>query len=125
MPGTSNVLVVDDDPVVTDLMVYKLTRLGCVVRSAPDAESALLAIGTDPPDLVFVDWMLPGMTGPALCAALRAAGAKHLPMVLLSAKIGAQYVAEALAAGADEYLTKPVRPAELAALVGRLLGPAG
>jgi len=116
------VLLVEDD---TDLRDY-LTRLllddGWVVQPVPDAESALTAAsadnGSDSPDLVITDVVLPGRSGLQLTADLRRAeGTARAPIIVLTARHGDQATADGLAAGADDYITKPFSAAELLARV--------
>jgi DNA-binding response OmpR family regulator len=115
------VLVVEDD---TDLRTY-LTRLligdGWQVHAVPDAESALTTV-TDPatlaPDVVVTDIVLPGRDGLELVRDLRAnPRTSRLPVIVLTARGGPQAAAAGLAAGADDYLTKPFTSTELLARI--------
>ncbi len=107
------ILVVDDDPQARLLLTYILKRKGFEVLEAEDGPAALVRVGRDGPDLVLLDVMMPGMDGFEVCAALRADPHWNLlPIVILTAKTDADAQERGLRAGANDYLTKPVRPDE-------------
>jgi CheY-like chemotaxis protein/anti-sigma regulatory factor (Ser/Thr protein kinase) len=111
------VLVVDDN---ADMRAY-LTRLLAphwAVRTTANGEEALAAIATDRPDVVLTDVMMPRIDGFALLRALRADPATaDIPVIMLTARAGQEASVEGLDAGADDYLAKPFRAAELVARV--------
>ncbi len=120
------VLIVDDEQHIRLLIEQTLEELldeGVELYTAADGDEALAAIAAQRPALVFLDVMMPGQSGLDVCRAVRAdpelAGA-HI--VLLTAKGQAQDRAEGLAAGADEFLTKPFDPDALLALARGVLG---
>jgi two-component system, OmpR family, alkaline phosphatase synthesis response regulator PhoP len=120
------VLIVDDEQHIRLLIEQTLEDLldeGVELYTAADGNEALAAIAAQQPDLVFLDVMMPGRSGLDVCRAARAdpatAGA-HI--VLLTAKGQAHDREEGLAAGADEYLTKPFDPDALLALARGVLG---
>ncbi len=121
------ILIVDDDPQARLLLTYILKRKGFEVLEAENGASALVRVGKDIPDLVILDVMMPGMDGFEVCAAMRKAPAgNNLPIVMLTAKTDADAHERGIRAGANDYLTKPVRPDELvariqAALAGEVL----
>jgi DNA-binding response OmpR family regulator len=116
------VLVVDDDPHLLVLLEAILTQRAYRVLTARDGEEGLAVARQHRPDLVLSDVKMPGMGGLALCRALRADPAtRAVPVLLLSAAVRAQDVAEGLAAGAAGYLAKPYRLAELLARLEREL----
>jgi sigma-B regulation protein RsbU (phosphoserine phosphatase) len=110
------VLVVDDSAAQRKLVVTLLRRWGFDVLSCADAVEAL-ALAKDPRiGLIVSDWIMPGMTGPEFCRQLRASGRDgYQYVILLTSKSDKSDLSEGLAAGADDFLTKPVSPPELRA----------
>ncbi|HYJ98156.1 MAG TPA: response regulator, partial [Burkholderiaceae bacterium] len=119
---TSHILVVDDVEKNVRLLADVLTARGFRTSTAASGAAALQSIQRDPPDLVLLDVMMPGMDGYAVCQAIRA-DAQHamLPVVLVTALDPAQERVKGLEAGADDFLNKPVNQAELMARVRSLL----
>ena len=118
----SLILVAEDDDDVRDYLVCRLQRLEHEVISTGDGGAALEALRSRRPDLVVSDWVMPGMTGVELCAAIRATpGMENLPVLIVTARAGERDRAEALAAGASDVITKPFVPLELASRVAELL----
>ena len=108
------VVVVDDDPDVRRVVAIKLERAGFSVVTAPDAASGLAAVLREAPDVAVVDRMLPDGDGLALIETLRATLGDACPViVVLSARNGLAEIAEGIAAGADDYVTKPFSPRTL------------
>jgi two-component system chemotaxis response regulator CheY len=121
---SANVLLVDDSPVIRRMTREQLERLGVEVREAGDAQGALRALQQRVPDLVCVDLMLPEVSGYELCERIRADPAlSRVPVLVISARCAPTDRAHALEAGANAFLTKPFRMAELAAAVTALLRP--
>ncbi len=116
------VLVVEDEPAIAELIALHLRHEGHLPRiaiSGTDAQSALLE---QLPDLVVLDWMLPGEPGTALLARWRQdPRTKSLPVIMLTARAQEADKIKGLDSGADDYLTKPFSPAELMARVRALL----
>jgi two-component system OmpR family response regulator len=100
-----------------------LTYEGFRVSAAGDGPSGLAIARDDPPDLVILDWMLPGLDGLEVCKRLRAAG--PVPIIMLTAKESVPDRVAGLNAGADDYLTKPFNPRELVARVKAMLRRTG
>jgi DNA-binding response OmpR family regulator len=118
----ATVLVVDDDPDLRDLAAIKLGRAGHAVITAEDGYQALAVADTARVDVVVMDVTMPGLSGVDVVRRLRAMPAmRPVPVIMVTARTGDAAVEEAFAAGADEYLTKPYRPAELADRVAALL----
>lgn len=121
------VLVVDDDPDIRELIVWKLTQAGFATLSASDGEEGLaVALTGDAegraPDVILVDWMMPRMPGIELCQALRQNPATaRIPIVLLTAKAQEAEVARGFAAGVDDYIVKPFSPRDMISRVQALL----
>jgi PAS domain S-box-containing protein len=111
----ARVLVVDDDPALRRLLDGSLGDAGYEVAVAAEAGAALDAVMTAAPDVILLDVMLPGTDGFALCRQLREW--TTVPIIMLTARASEQDVVLALRDGADDYVTKPFRPAELLARI--------
>jgi DNA-binding response OmpR family regulator len=107
-------LIVEDDDIVADAIARGLVAAGCTVRGAKSAESALAALAEEEFDLAVIDIGLPGADGLTLVRRLRSAG-KSLPTLILTARCTLTDKVKALDLGADDFLSKPFEPAELAA----------
>ncbi|WP_274390094.1 PP2C family protein-serine/threonine phosphatase [Azospirillum doebereinerae] len=104
------VLCVDDSPCMREMLVTSLVRLGYEVVPVADGYEALAALRSDPSiSLVISDWMMPGITGVELCQRIRdLPRPNHIHVMLLTARQGQENFLEAMAAGADDFLNKPV-----------------
>jgi DNA-binding response OmpR family regulator len=106
---TYKVLVVDDDKSARTLLNIMLKRTGFEPIMAQDANEALAHLGEIIPDLIILDYMLPGMNGIELCQILRQRpDMANIPILMLSARGDAEAVLEAKTAGATDYLSKPL-----------------
>ena len=113
------ILIVEDETALSDLVRSHLEKEGHTVEQAFDGKQALRAADQTRPDLVILDWMLPGMDGLTVCQELRR---KHLmPILMLTARGGVADRVTGLQVGADDYLGKPFSIVELAARVVSLL----
>ena len=113
-----HVLVVDDDPVVADLVAFRLQRLGLQVTVETDGESGLAAARRLRPDLVVLDWLMPRMDGLEVCRALRADLAlARTPVLMLTAKSQEPDLERGFAAGATDFVAKPFSTRELVSRV--------
>jgi DNA-binding response OmpR family regulator len=120
------VLVVDDDPVILELLRVNFEIEGFEVVSAADGWEALEQVRTDPPDVVLSDIMMPRMDGLEFVTRLKADRATEaVPVILLSAKAQNVEVELGMDAGADDYVTKPFDPLELIDRVYATLARAG
>ncbi len=120
--GRSRVLLVEDDTDLREVVAAMLETVGLQVSSVGSAEDALEAVVADAPDLLVLDWNLPGMSGLELCKVLRAdPRVQALPVLFLTAHAATQDMVDAFAAGADDYVVKPFRAAELGARIFGLL----
>jgi DNA-binding response OmpR family regulator len=113
------VLVVDDEPMVREVVARYLERDGHAVHEAADGDEALAWLATHQPDLVVLDVMLPGADGITILRHLRAEG--DVPVIVLSARVDEVDRVVGLELGADDYVTKPFSPRELAARVRTVL----
>jgi two-component system, OmpR family, phosphate regulon response regulator PhoB len=118
----SRILVVEDESAIAELVAINLRHAGFEVAIAADAEQAQAEVDRVVPDLVILDWMLPGQTGLQLARRWRSqARTKALPVIMLTARaLDADKVA-GLDAGADDYLTKPFSTTELMARIRAVL----
>src|SRR5450755_3432673 len=119
MADKKRILVVDDEPQITRVLRTALTGSGYEVRTADDGHSGLRSAREWLPDLVITDVSMPNMSGIELCRQLRAES--QVPIIVLSVKGEERTKVEALDAGADDYVTKPIGMDELLARVRRNL----
>jgi len=117
------VLVVDDDPTVSEIVAGYLDRAGFTVDVAADGPAAVARAAARPPDLVVLDLMLPGMDGLEVCRRIRRDG--PLPVIMLTARGDEEDRILGLEVGADDYVTKPFSPRELVLRVESVLRRAG
>jgi two-component system response regulator ResD len=120
-PMTARVLIADDDTVVRDVVRRYLERDGLEVTVAGDGSEALRVLGTQRIDVAVLDVMMPGPSGLSLCRTLRQSGDYSVPVILLTALGEEDDRIAGLEAGADDYLTKPFSPRELALRVRSVL----
>jgi two-component system phosphate regulon response regulator PhoB len=119
---SATILVVEDEPQVQELLAVNLEHAGHRVLRAGSAEEAEAAIREELPDVLIVDWMLPGESGVSLARRLRSAErTQRLPILMLTARAMEHDKISGLEAGADDYLTKPFSPKELAARIKAVL----
>ena len=111
----NRVLIVDDDPALAEMLGIVLRGEGYHVTHCGDGTSALATFRDAKPDLVLLDVMLPGKNGVEVCRAIRAES--DVPIVMLTARTDTLDVVAGLEAGADDYVNKPFKPAELVARV--------
>jgi two-component system phosphate regulon response regulator PhoB len=126
---SQRILVVDDEPDITALVAYHLAKAGYRVSTAANGPDALKAAREERPDIVILDVMLPGVSGYDVLAELRRREeTREVGVILLTARREEPDRIRGLSLGADDYLTKPFSPAELAlrvnALLRRLAAPA-
>jgi two-component system, OmpR family, response regulator len=108
------VLIAEDESRLADLLLQAVTEAGWTAVAVPDGPAALSAARTGGHDVLLLDWMLPGLEGPQIIAALRAEG-HRTPVLLLTARGTLTDRVQGLDAGADDYLTKPFEIDELLA----------
>jgi DNA-binding response OmpR family regulator len=120
VPAT--ILVVDDDPVILQLLQVNFEMEGFTVITAADGQEGVERTRADRPDIVVSDVMMPRMSGLELVAELKGdPDTAAIPVLLLTAKAQQSDIADGLGKGADDYVTKPFEPLELVDRVNRLL----
>lgn len=118
----ASILVVEDEPAIQMLIATNLRRHGHDVMTTLDAESAMRRVKETLPDLILLDWMLPGMSGLEFARRLRAEPrTREVPIIMLTAKGEEQDKILGLEGGADDYITKPFSPRELMARIQAVL----
>jgi two-component system phosphate regulon response regulator PhoB len=118
----ANILLVEDDPAIQELIAVNLVRAGHNVVRVADAESAQRLVRDALPDLILLDWMLPGVSGVELAKRLRAdERTRAIPIIMLTARGEEQDKVTGLETGADDYVTKPFSPRELVARIKAVL----
>ena len=117
-----SILVVEDEPAILELIKVNLVDAGYDVKAAEDAEAAHEALKQELPDLVLLDWMLPGQSGLALARELRGdARTRELPIIMVTARSEEGDKVAGLEAWVDDYVTKPFSPRELKARIKAVL----
>ena len=120
MPST--ILVVEDEPAIQELIAVNLSFAGHKVLRAADADQATTLVRAELPDLILLDWMLPGMSGVQFARKLRAdERTRDVPVIMLTARSAETDKVDGLEAGADDYITKPFSPKELMARIKAVL----
>jgi len=118
LPSETTILVADDDPDVMAVIVDTLEPEGYRILTAADGETALRIAREARPDIVVLDWMMPGLDGLSVCRALRQDAdpeVARMPVVLITGRADAQDTAAGFDAGVTDYLTKPFKPTHLLA----------
>ncbi len=116
------ILIADDDPILVEILKFRLESAGHLVTIARDGEQALAAARADRPELIVLDSMMPIIAGPEVLAALKSDPELcEIPVVMLTARDGEVDIIAGLKGGAAEYLTKPFIPQELLVRVSGLI----
>lgn len=117
-----HILVVEDEEPIRRMTRFSLERAGFRVSEAGDARAARLLIADNRPDLVLMDWMLPGVSGLDFARELRADDAtRDLPIIMVTARAEEENRVRGLDLGCDDYVTKPFSPSELVARIKAVL----
>ena len=120
----ARVLIVEDEDALTTLLRYNLEAEGYEVDAVTRGDDAEIRLRESVPDLVLLDWMLPGLSGIELCRRIRArAETERLPVIMLTARGEETERVRGLATGADDYVVKPFSVPELVARVRALAAP--
>ncbi len=118
----ANILLVEDEPGIQELLKLNLGQAGHQVTAASDAEDALQYLKSALPDVILLDWMLPGMSGIDLCKRLRSDNRyQPVPIIMLTARGEEEDKIRGLKTGADDYVTKPFSPRELVSRIRAVL----
>jgi two-component system phosphate regulon response regulator PhoB len=118
----AKILLVEDEPAIQELLAFNVTQCGFQAIQASDASSALAQIGRELPDMILLDWMLPGISGVELARRLRAdQRTRNIPIIMLTARTDERDKVLGLESGADDYITKPFSPRELMARIRAVL----
>ena len=116
------ILVIEDEPSIAELIAINLSHSGFIVERALQTEEAMRMIRVQRPDLLILDWMMPGKSGVQFIKELRSMNDfKDIPILMLTAKGAEADKIHGLDSGADDYVTKPFSPKELIARVKALL----
>ncbi|HUU73669.1 MAG TPA: phosphate regulon transcriptional regulator PhoB [Burkholderiales bacterium] len=119
---SATILVVEDEPAIQELIAYNLKQAGHQPLCASSAEQALRLVANALPDLVLLDWMLPGASGIEVARRLRGdKRTRAIPIIMLTARSDEQDKLLGLDTGADDYITKPFSPRELNARIKAVL----
>jgi two-component system, OmpR family, phosphate regulon response regulator PhoB len=118
----AKILLVEDEPAIQELLAFNVTQCGFQAIPANDAGSALAQIGRELPDMILLDWMLPGTSGIELARRLRSEQrTRNIPIIMLTARTDERDKVLGLESGADDYITKPFSPRELMARIRAVL----
>ena len=122
----TSILIVEDEPEIRELLGFSISRAGYDIIEAESAEVALQRLDRGTPELVIIDWMLPGMSGVDLAKHLRRDElTAQLPIIMLTARGEESDKLKSFESGVDDYVTKPFSPRELIARVKALLRRSG
>lgn len=114
----AKILIIDDEAAIRQMVCLALTQAGFTCIEAADADEAQARILEHTPDLVLLDWMLPGTSGIEYCRRLRREKlTQDLPVIMLTARVEEEDKVRGLDSGADDYITKPFSPRELLARI--------
>jgi len=117
-PAKAHILVVEDEAAQREILRYNLEAAGYSVGEAQDGDEGLLLLAEEAPDLVLLDWMLPGVSGIEICRRMkRQAGTRGIPVIMLSARSEEVDRVRGLETGADDYMVKPFSLKELMARI--------
>jgi len=118
----ASILIVEDEEPIRILLTYNLEKEGFRVRECESGEEVMRLIGEERPDLVVLDWMLPGISGIEVCRLIRTRSeTRDIPVVMLTARGEEAERVRGLATGADDYVVKPFSLPELIARIRSLL----
>ena len=118
----TSVLIVEDDAAIRDMLSFTLKQASLSCESVADGEAGLESLKQSQPDMILLDWMLPGIDGIEFIRRLRANEfLANIPVIMLTAKGESEDMVKGLAVGADDYVNKPFSPPELIARIKAVL----
>jgi len=118
----AKILLVEDEPAIQELLAFNVRQCGYQAIQAEDASAALAHVNRELPDLILLDWMLPGIGGIELARRWRAdPRTRDIPIIMLTARTEERDKIAGLESGADDYITKPFSPRELMARIRAVL----
>lgn len=118
----AHILIVEDEPAIAELISVNLKYAGFTSQAVCQANAARLSVDQKLPDLILLDWMLPGENGISLLKSWRSVNrTKQLPIIMLTARGDDNDIVQGLDAGADDYIVKPFSPQEMLARIRALL----
>ncbi len=127
--SSKRILIVEDEQPIREMIGFALGSMGYEIDEAGDSRQAQTAIANQRPDLILLDWMLPGVSGIDLARRLKKEElTREIPIIMLTARAEEEDKVHGLESGADDYITKPFSPRELVARIKAVLrrgGPAG
>ncbi len=119
---TAKILLVEDEPAIQELLAFNIRQCGFWPIQAVDGAAALAHVSRELPDLILLDWMLPGIGGIELAKRWRAdQRTRNVPIIMLTARTDERDKIQGLESGADDYITKPFSPRELMARIRAVL----
>jgi len=122
MDRKGRILIIEDEAAIREMVGYSLMKDGYACREAADAEQARAILNEEKPDLILLDWMLPGMSGIDYLRRLRNdSGTRDIPIIMLTARGEEADMVRGLDTGADDYITKPFSTRELLARLKAVL----
>ncbi len=118
----AKILLVEDEPAILELLTFNVRQCGFQAIQAGDAGAALAQVTRELPDLILLDWMLPGISGIELAKRWRGdPRTRNIPIIMLTARSDERDKIHGLESGADDYITKPFSPRELMARIRAVL----
>jgi two-component system phosphate regulon response regulator PhoB len=124
--NSKRILIVEDEQPIREMIGFALTSAGFEIQEAPDARRAQTLIAGGLPDLILLDWMLPGVSGIDYARRLKKEDlTREIPIIMLTARTEEEDKVHGLESGADDYVTKPFSPRELVARIKAVLRRGG
>ncbi len=124
--NSKRILIIEDEQPIREMICFALENAGFEIQEAADARQAQVMIAEALPDLILLDWMLPGLSGIDYARRLKKEDlTKEIPIIMLTARTQEEDKVQGLESGADDYVTKPFSPRELAARIKAVLRRGG
>ncbi len=124
--NAKRILIIEDEQPIREMICFALENAGFEIQEAADARQAQVMIAEALPDLILLDWMLPGVSGIEYARRLKKEDlTKEIPIIMLTARTEEEDKVQGLESGADDYVTKPFSPRELAARIKAVLRRGG